>query len=65
VSEEKPTLEEFIVAELRASYIANVLPAAMPYANCPLCGVNYCGHDDGACDRRMAEWAPSGLQVRR
>lgn len=54
---DQPSFAEYINSELMRSYTETV-EANMP---CLLCGQFLAGHDQAACDAKMATWQPTGL----
>lgn len=51
-----PSFAEYLDRELRRSFVFDT--AEVP---CPLCGQALGGHDQAACDAKMAAWEPGGF----
>lgn len=54
---DEPSFAEYINSELLRGY-TEAMDAAWP---CPLCGQKMAGHDQAACDAKMAAWKPTGF----
>ena len=54
---DQPSFAEYLNTELMRSY-AEAVDAA---TTCMLCGETMPGHDQAACDAKMAAWKPVGL----